>query len=100
MTAVYQLTSGAKDAHQVVVERQEENAGTGVALATGTTAKLVVDTAGFVAFGTENMQSAQIHDAVAQLDVGAATGHIRGDGDIAAHRTVCGRHAAGPPFQR
>ncbi len=48
---------GAEDAQQIVLERQVKARGAGVALASGTTAQLVVDAARFMAFGAENMQS-------------------------------------------
>ena len=47
-----------EDAHQVVFEREIEARGTGIALAAGAAAKLVVDAAGFVALGAEDVQSA------------------------------------------
>ncbi len=47
-----------KDSHQVVFERQEESARTGVTLATATTAKLQVDPARFVPFGADHVQPA------------------------------------------
>ena len=49
---------GGEDAHQVVFQRQIETARTGIALTAGTAAQLVVDTAGFVALGADDVQSA------------------------------------------
>ena len=46
-----------KQAQQRVFKRKIEAAGTRVALAAGTTTQLVVDTAAFVAFGTDNVQT-------------------------------------------
>jgi hypothetical protein len=47
-----------KNAQQRIVQRQIEARGAGVALTTGATAQLVVDTARFVAFGADDMQTA------------------------------------------
>jgi hypothetical protein len=103
---------GGEDAHQVVFQRQVEARDTRVALPTGTAAQLVVDAARFVAFGAEDVQAAggehlphgapamprsdalfppRRHRPVrstrlqvtAQHDVGAASGHVGGDGDHA-----------------
>ena len=44
----------AEDAHEVVFERQEELGMTGIALAAGSAAQLVVNAAAFVPLGAEN----------------------------------------------
>ena len=54
----------AEDAHEIVFEREEEARRAGIALTTGATAKLVVDAAGFVAFGAENVQAAERDDFI------------------------------------
>src|ERR1700674_5981056 len=54
----------AKDAHEIVFEREEEARRAGVALAAGATAQLIVDAASFVAFGAENVQAAELDDFV------------------------------------
>ena len=54
-----------------------------VALAARPAAKLVVDAPGLVALGAEDEQTAGLHHALAQLDVGTAAGHVGGDGDRA-----------------
>ena len=66
---------GGEDAQQRVFQRQEEAAGTGVALAPGTTAQLVVDATRFVAFGADDVQAAgRQHGVVAHLPVGLERG--------------------------
>ena len=50
---------GAEDAHQIVFERQEEPRAARIALAAGAAAQLVVDAAGFVALGAEDVQAAR-----------------------------------------
>jgi hypothetical protein len=97
-----------EDAHQVVLQRQIEPRRAGVALASGAPTQLVVDAAGFVALGADHVQAAKLDylvvlrlpfgadalasggvvDAVqarfevaAEHDVGAAAGHVGGDGD-------------------
>ncbi len=81
---------GREDAHQVVVEAQEELAGPGVALPAGTAAQLVVDAAGLVPLGAEDVQAADLGHARTELDVGAAAGHVGRDGDIAVGAAVAG----------
>ena len=53
-----------EDAHQVIFEREIEAGGTGIALAAGAAAKLVVDAPRFVTFGAENVQAADGGDFV------------------------------------
>ena len=111
---------GAEDAHQIVLQRQEEFRGAGIALAAGTAAQLVVDAPAFMALGADDIEAARSQglflvgshlladaldpagalglfgdavqlmadahvDIAAQLDVGAAAGHVGGDGDRAGH---------------
>ena len=49
---------GPENAHQVVLKRQEEFRGAGVALTAGPPAKLVVDPAGFVTLGADDIEAA------------------------------------------
>ena len=113
-----------EDAHQVVFERQVEAAGARIALPAGAAAKLVVDAAGLVPLGADDVQAAHLGDlaalflhlllgldlldgalphvfghveaggilvlepgpgqglgVAAEDDVGAAAGHVGGDGD-------------------
>ena len=51
---------GAEQAHQVVLQRDEELAGAGVALTAGAAAQLVVDAAGLVPLGADDVQAAQL----------------------------------------
>ena len=53
-----------EDAHQVVLERQVEAGRTGIALAAGAAAQLVVDPAGLVALGGKDVQTVQADDFV------------------------------------
>ena len=73
----------AEDAHQVVLEGEEEARLARVALTAGAAAQLVVDAPRFVALGADDVQAADIGDALAEHDVGAAAGHVGGDGDAA-----------------
>ena len=103
---VHQLRDalGAEEAHQIILEREEELCGAGIALAARAPAQLPVDAPRLVALGSDDVQAAVLHhlelfavgildlrrlrlrDALAQLDVGSATGHVRRD-----------RHRAGLP---
>ena len=57
-------TLGAEQPHQVVLEREVEAGGSGVALAAGAAAQLVVDAAGLVAFGAQDVEAAELLDLV------------------------------------
>ena len=68
-----------EEAHQIVLERDEEFRAAGVALAGTAAAQLAVDAAGFVALRAEHEEAAELAHALAELDVGAAPRHVRGD---------------------
>ena len=57
--------AGGEQAHELVLERQEEPALARVALAAGAAPQLVVDAAGLVALGAEHVQAAELADLVA-----------------------------------
>src|SRR5438477_4742577 len=52
----------AEDAQQVVLEREVEVRGAGIALTARAAAQLVVDAAGFVTLRADDVQAAQLHD--------------------------------------
>ena len=54
----------AEDAHQVVFEREVEARRSGIALAAGASSQLVVDAAGFVAFGGDDVQPTEVHHVI------------------------------------
>ena len=70
----------AKEAHQIVLQAQEEFGRAGVALTRATTTQLVIDTAAFMALGANDMQTAQFGDTLTQHDIGTTTSHIGSDG--------------------
>ena len=67
------LAEGLDD---LVLERDEELAVAGVALAGAAAGELAVDPARLVPLGADDVQAAQLGDALAELDVGAAAGHV------------------------
>ena len=69
--------------HQIILYRDKESGFTRITLTAGTSAQLVVDTPGFMPFGTKHAQTAQFPDTLAELDVGTAAGHVGGDGNRA-----------------
>src|SRR5512141_1732803 len=71
---------GAEDPEQVVLERKVEARGARVALSSRAAAKLVVHPAGLVALRPDDVEPPLPDDALAQLDVHTAAGHVRGDG--------------------
>ena len=70
----------AEQSEQIVFHRQEEAAGTGVALASGTASQLQVDTAGFVAFATDDVQATQRGDFAALNHHAILLGDLLGEG--------------------
>ena len=50
-------------------------------MARATSAKLPVDAACFVAFAADDVKATDVRNSLAEFDVGAAAGHVRGDGD-------------------
>ena len=67
---------------EVVLGAAEHLGGAGVALAGGAAEELAVDAAAAVRLGGDHVQAAEFGDAAAELDVGAAAGHVRRDGDL------------------
>ena len=57
----------------------------GIALTAGATAQLVVDPATLVPLGADDVQAARVRHPGAEDDVGAAAGHVGGNGDRAGH---------------
>ncbi len=68
-----------EQADELVLRGQVEARVTGVSLPAGTAAQLVVDAPALVALGAEHIQAAGIDDALAELDVDAAAGHVGRD---------------------
>ncbi len=69
---------------QIVVQGEILAEGAGVALPAAAPDQLAVDAAGVVHLGADHVQPAELLHAVAKLDVGAAAGHVRRDGHLAA----------------
>src|SRR6266851_1748610 len=53
-----------EDAHEIVFEREKEARRAGITLAAGASTQLIVDAAGFVALGAENVQAAEGDDFI------------------------------------
>ena len=70
-----------KEAHQVVLQREEELRRAGIALTPRTAAQLVVDAPRLVPLRADDVESAERLHALAELDVRAAPRHIRRDRD-------------------
>src|SRR5262249_33481599 len=70
-----------EQAHQIVLAGEVEARLPGIALTPGAAAQLVVDPARLVALRAEHVQAAEIDDALFELDVDAAAGHVRRDRD-------------------
>ena len=77
-------TFASEETHQLVFQRDEEYAGTRVALTSGTAAELTVHAAAVVTLGTHNGQTACGLDLRGKLDIGTTACHIGGDGNSAA----------------
>ena len=72
--------AATEDTHEVVLERDIEAGEAGVALASGTAAQLVVDSAGLMALGADDIQAAGSPGGVVELDIGTTACHVGGDG--------------------
>ena len=68
---------GAEDAHQVVLQGQEELGAPGIALAAGTAAQLVVDAPALVALGADHVEPAGVERLLLER------GDLGADGDLA-----------------
>ena len=65
----------AENAHQIVLQAQEEFRRAGIALASRTAAQLIVDAPALVALGAENEEAARVDDALLVFgDFGADLG--------------------------
>ena len=80
---------GGKEAHEVVLEREEELRRAGVALTPGTPAQLVVDAPRLVPLCADDEEPAKFLDPLAELDVRAAPRHVRRDRDGAFLPRIC-----------
>ena len=65
---------------KIVILGSEHLRETGIALPRGTPEKLTIDAAAGLRFGADHVQAAEFSDAAAKMHVGAAAGHVRGDG--------------------
>src|SRR5256885_16981089 len=63
--------------HEIVFETDVKSRAARITLARATSAQLPIDPARFVALGADNKQSAPVGHAFAELNVGAAAGHVR-----------------------
>jgi len=63
-------------AEDLVLERRERLVGAGVTLPAAAARELPIDPAGFVELGRNHVQASDAGDALRQLDVGAAPGHV------------------------
>src|SRR5688500_12662794 len=70
-----------EEAHEVVLRGEVEARLARVALAARAATELIVDPSRLVALGAEHIQPAALDDALAELDVDAAAGHVRRDRD-------------------
>ena len=66
-----------------IVRGQEKLRGAGLTLAGATAGQLEIDAPRFFHFQANDMQSPQLGDTRTQIDVGAASRHVGGDGDSA-----------------
>ena len=73
-------TLGTEETHQIVLQRQIELGMSRVTLTSGTSTQLIVDSTGFMTLGTDDLQTAQLRNAFAQLDIRTTAGHVRRNG--------------------
>ena len=75
----------AEQAHQIVLQGNIEAGFTRISLTSGTSSQLIVDTAGLMALGTDDLQTSGGSGLLVQLDIRTTAGHVGGNG----HRS-CG----------
>ncbi len=76
-----ELFAGEEVLEDGVLKAEEEDGSAGIALASAAADELVIDAAGFMALGADDMQTTEGNDAGAEFDIRAAAGHVGGDGD-------------------
>ena len=59
----------AEEAHQIIFQREVEARGTRITLTGGAAAQLVVDAAGLVAFGADDVQATELLDALHVFEI-------------------------------
>src|SRR5512133_3284989 len=69
----------AEQAHQVVLQADEEMGGARVALPGAASAQLPVDTARFMPLSADHVQSTGFGNPHSEVNVRSATGHVRGN---------------------
>src|SRR5699024_3026280 len=74
-------TLGTAETHQVVLQRDAETGFTRTSLTSGTSAQLIVDTSGFMALRTDDLQTAGLSRHFVQLDIRTTARHVGGDGN-------------------
>ena len=76
-------TLGSEEAHQIVLQRNVETGFSRISLTSGTSSQLIVNTAGLVALGTDNLQSACFLRVLVQLNIRTTARHVGSDGNCA-----------------
>src|SRR2546421_5499865 len=69
---------------QIILGRTEHLGATRVALAGSAAEKLAIDAPGAMRLSGNHMQPAKLGHATSEFNIGAATGHVSGDGDLPA----------------
>ncbi len=72
---------GGEVPHQIVFERDEELRATWIALAGAAAAELAVGAAGFVAFGADDVKSAEFSNSRRKFDIRSPARHVGRNGD-------------------
>ena len=80
---------GTEQSHQIVFQGNIESGFTGVSLTTGTTAQLIVDTAGFMTLGTDDFQTACCLCFFIQLDIRTTACHVGRDRYRSVRTCLC-----------
>src|SRR5699024_7490713 len=66
--------------HQIVFQRDIETGFTRISLTSGTSAELIVNTAGLMTLCTDDLQTAGFFRHIVQLDIGTTSCHVGGNG--------------------
>ena len=72
---------GSEQSEKIIFKGNVETRFTRIALTSASSAELIVDTSGFMALRTDDLQTARCPRIIIQLDIRTTSGHVGGNGD-------------------
>ena len=77
-----------KQTHQIILQGNVEAGFTRISLTSGTAAQLIIDTSGLMAFGSNELKTAQFSGNLIKLDISTTAGHIGSDGNRTVNTSI------------